>query len=360
MKRLELLDYGRFFAALCVVLFHYTYDGIENGKITSISLNEELSEITKYGYFGVQLFFMISGYVIFYSARNRTASQFAVSRAARLYPLFWFAVLITSFFALAWGGPKMAVTPSQVLANLTMMPRFLGYDLVDGVYWTLALELKFYILVFIFILLGLQHKLETAFLLWPWLIIGSLLAGFDSLPFVGQFYCFFAAGAIFAIIKEKLTVQAVLSLTAAYALCVYDSAIQPAALNNSREYSGLVIALLVTSFFVFFLILNSKWGSNLRLFKSSELGTLTYPLYLIHSHIGYIVISKLATEQNKLLVCSLVFLAAIGVSYFLHKVIEVKYASYFTELFRSTIGKTAGLLQQQSLYLQAAMRKKLL
>lgn len=66
MKRLELLDYSRFFAAIIVVAFHYTFNGINNGKIASIDYMPSVVSITKYGYIGVELFFMVSGYVIFF------------------------------------------------------------------------------------------------------------------------------------------------------------------------------------------------------------------------------------------------------------------------------------------------------
>lgn len=114
MNRLELLDYGRFFAAISVVLFHYTFNGIANGKITSISHTPWLVGVTKYGYLGVEFFFMISGFVIFFSARKKSASNFMVNRATRLYPAYWFAVLFTSLFAVQWGGNLMSVYPAQV------------------------------------------------------------------------------------------------------------------------------------------------------------------------------------------------------------------------------------------------------
>ena len=56
MKRLALLDYGRFFAVIIVVLFHYTFNGIANGKISSISHIPSVIAFTKYGYLGVELF----------------------------------------------------------------------------------------------------------------------------------------------------------------------------------------------------------------------------------------------------------------------------------------------------------------
>ena len=117
MKRLELLDYGRFFAAIVVVLFHYTFNGISNGKITSIAHTQSVIDLTKYGYLGVELFFMISGYVIFFSAKSGSASKFAVGRAVRLYPAYWFAVLFTSVFAFNWGGDLMSVQPRQIVVN---------------------------------------------------------------------------------------------------------------------------------------------------------------------------------------------------------------------------------------------------
>jgi peptidoglycan/LPS O-acetylase OafA/YrhL len=88
MKRIDLLDYARLFAAFCVLALHYTYSGITNGKVTSIGHIDSIIDITKYGYLGVEFFFMISGYVIFFSATNSSASKFIVSRAVRLYPLF--------------------------------------------------------------------------------------------------------------------------------------------------------------------------------------------------------------------------------------------------------------------------------
>lgn len=136
MKRLELLDYGRFIAALGVVFFHYTYDAINKGRITSVTLDIPLGEISKYGYFGVHLFFMISGYVIFFSARNRTASQFLVSRATKLYPLFWIAILFTSTFVILSGG---LVTANQFLSNATMLPRMFGSELIEPLTGRLAL-----------------------------------------------------------------------------------------------------------------------------------------------------------------------------------------------------------------------------
>lgn len=105
-RRVEIVDYYRLFAALSVVAFHYLYNGINNGKVDSIE-HEPIAEIARWGYLGVDLFFVISGYVIIASVDGKDARRFAVGRALRLYPAFWVALIITTLFALVLGGERM-------------------------------------------------------------------------------------------------------------------------------------------------------------------------------------------------------------------------------------------------------------
>lgn len=56
MKRIALLDYGRFFAALAVMASHYFFGGIVNQKISSIDHIDSVANIAKYGYLGVEFF----------------------------------------------------------------------------------------------------------------------------------------------------------------------------------------------------------------------------------------------------------------------------------------------------------------
>ena len=159
MRRIELLDYGRFVATICVGAFHYLFNGIQNGKISSLTHIPALVEFAKYGYLGVEFFFMISGYVIFFSANHKTAGQFLAARAVRLYPAFWAAVIFTTVVAQFWGGMKMSVSFPQAIANLTMFPKLFGYEFVDGVYWTLQYEWMFYFAVCTALIVGIQERL---------------------------------------------------------------------------------------------------------------------------------------------------------------------------------------------------------
>jgi peptidoglycan/LPS O-acetylase OafA/YrhL len=127
--RLRALDGLRLVAALMVCGYHYMgRDGpISQAWGTSPRhVFPSLAGAASYGPLGVQIFFIISGFVICMSGWGRTLRGFAVSRFTRLFPAYWAAVLlITAFFALPWVAYK-AVSPSDLLTNLTMLQQPVG------------------------------------------------------------------------------------------------------------------------------------------------------------------------------------------------------------------------------------------
>jgi len=345
MKRMQLLDYGRFAAAISVVAFHYIFGGIHSGKITSISYMPEAVDIVKYGYLGVEFFFMISGYVIFYSATRRSPADFAVSRAVRLYPAFWVAVIFTSLCSVFWGGSLMSVEVTQVILNLSMLAPYMGVAAVDGVYWTLLYEIQFYALVFILLSLGLRDKLVLLFLLWPMLMLIALYFNHDNIVYLGGYYSYFSAGAVFAILKNQRSYYVYASLITSAALCIMFSTGKVPYLIESRgvNYSEYIIGFIVLCFFTFFYFSNSKYASNINLYGSRVLGGLTYPVYLIHAHFGYMVISRYANEDNKFLIYFITITVVLSVSYFIYAVIEGKFHLLWKSLFDNAIGKPVNL-----------------
>lgn len=346
MKRLDLLDYARFVAAVSVMASHYLFNGIRNGKISSLSPMPDVAGIAKYGYLGVELFFIISGYVIFCTARDKTPGQFAVSRAVRLYPAFWVAMLLTACMAVPWGGSSMGVSLSQVLVNLTMVPGLFGATPVDGVYWTLSLELAFYGLVLLLLLAGLRRHLETCFLLWPAAMLLAALASKASLPFLGGYYAFFAAGALFAILRERTSLPALAGLAACLYLCLAGAVERARDMSeiNGIPYSDITIGIIVTLQFAFFALLNTGWGQAVRLPASRIAGDLTYPLYLVHAHVGYMLLSRFATDQNRWPAMLLVVAAVLAASYAIHMLVEQGLARTWTRLFHAILGRQVDAL----------------
>ena len=347
MRRVELLDYGRFFAALSVIAFHYTSHGIYSGKITSITATPIIVEFSRYGYMGVELFFMISGYVIFYSAKNRNASQFATSRALRLYPSYWFGVLFTSIIVLFWAPELSTVSFKNILANLTMFQYQMGIEDIDGVYWTLAYELLFYSSVLLLLMAGLQKHLEKIITTWPFLMCVAIVLKIDYLPLMGGFFYFFAAGSLFAIVKEKPNLLNKISLAIAYLLClrfgVEDTFSQSDFVDV--ELSGWVAGTIVTFLFLFFYMQNTTIGQNLSLPFSRILGALTYPVYLIHANFGYVIINNFADDQNKFWVLAFTLILVLVISFMMHKIIEVKLGWFWKKLFTASVGRIVGEVQ---------------
>lgn len=171
-KRIESLDALRGIAALAVVLRHYT---------TIFSLDYEVPNNFnfefKYGYLGVELFFLISGFVIFMTIEQvKTSKEFIVKRFVRLYPTYWLSLLITTVTILIFGLPKMHFSIKDFLFNLTMIQDVVNPILqtkhIDGVYWSLAAELLFYgFILLLFQLKWLKHIKIIGFI---WLIISII------------------------------------------------------------------------------------------------------------------------------------------------------------------------------------------
>ena len=135
-SRIDELDALRGIAAILVVIFHCT-------------MLHDAYTFT-YGAAGVELFFIISGFVIFMTLNHvRSAKDFVINRFARLYPIYWFCVLLTFILMLFhnnMGNNTTATSPPyfQLAANMTMMQRYFGIQDLDGPYWSLAVELAFY------------------------------------------------------------------------------------------------------------------------------------------------------------------------------------------------------------------------
>ena len=87
-RRINEIDFLRFVAALSVVLFHYSFRGHAADDL-SVMPYPVLETVARYGYLGVDLFFLISGFVILMTASSGSLKDFVISRAVRLYPAFW-------------------------------------------------------------------------------------------------------------------------------------------------------------------------------------------------------------------------------------------------------------------------------
>src|SRR5262245_46552426 len=114
------------------------------------------------GHFGVELFFIISGFVILMTIeRKKVVREFVTSRVARLMPAFLAALVIATLIRTLWPVPILDTpTLPQFLANLTMAPSLLGQTGMDMPYWTLTYELVFYVGMAMVLALGMLRRVE--------------------------------------------------------------------------------------------------------------------------------------------------------------------------------------------------------
>ena len=166
--RLANLDQLRGIAALSVMIAHLAAmtirDDVSNGRsgIFLDFLQLSSQDYTNFGRIGVIIFFFISGYLIpFCFSGIAPVRSFVIARFFRLYPLFWLSVVLVISVDLLVGEP---VHPLVVLANLTMLPDVFGAPRLLDVYWTLAIEVIFYVGAALLYSAFGQMRLRTAFL----------------------------------------------------------------------------------------------------------------------------------------------------------------------------------------------------
>jgi len=91
------------------------------------------------------------------------ARKFVISRFFRLFPAFWAAIFLTLLVNFYWQG--RAIDWSQVLGNIPMLYSFFNVKPLEGLFWTLEVELVFYFLCLILFLCGWLHKPFILFIL---------------------------------------------------------------------------------------------------------------------------------------------------------------------------------------------------
>jgi len=184
LNRVYALDGMRFFAAMSVVLYHYTFAGYLSSQMTLLNF-KDFGDTFKYGFLGVELFFMISGFVILMTAQNKNIISFVTSRITRLYPAFWVSVTLTALVIVLAGGERYSVDLKQYLINLTMISDIFHVKYIDGVYWTLLMEIKFYLLIGLLVAFSQINNIKRY--LWFWLLL-SLVNYYVELPRIVTFF----------------------------------------------------------------------------------------------------------------------------------------------------------------------------
>ncbi|MET0338438.1 MAG: acyltransferase, partial [Caulobacter sp.] len=214
------IDLLRFAAALSVLVYHLGHRAwappIEEAQIRRMIPDApaypELEPVAWLGWVGVEIFFVISGYVIASSAERASPFAFARSRALRLAPAIWVCSTITLGAVALVTGPDSETL--KLYARTLALPFFPKAPWIDSVYWTLIVELVFYAMIFALLLMDAVRKIG-AFAMTLGMVsstmwfahAGGLLSGFvDSWAAhlsLLRHGCFFAAGVLLWLLIVK-------------------------------------------------------------------------------------------------------------------------------------------------------------
>lgn len=273
---------------MAVVLFHLTTRFAElfhPNPLPTVSVSK--------GFYGVNLFFIISGFVIFMTLEKTSRPlDFVVSRFSRLFPAYWIAIILTFTVTHLLGLPGFLVGPQTALANFLMLHGIFRVPHVDGVYWTLEVELLFYCGMFLLFRLRLLQKVHFALmaLMALRLVYVVLERGWGiELPWT---------------LSRLLILQYIAWFALGIAIYQFANHRHPGAWRWPLATSGCAIITLLVADSAFVGVLAVGLASTVLLAAEGRLGFLhyrlfvwlgaiSYPLYLLHENIGWSVILKL-------------------------------------------------------------------
>ncbi|MFJ2257657.1 acyltransferase family protein [Streptomyces sp. NPDC087844] len=301
VPRLRALDGLRLIAALMVAAYHY---GGRDGEVsgawgTSPQLQfPTLHTWFAYGCLGVQIFFVISGFVICMSGWGRSLRSFFASRVSRLMPAYWAAiVLVTAVFALPVVAYH-AVSPSDALVNLTLMQQPLGADRVLGVCWTLWAEVRFYALFALCVVLPGATRQRVILFCASWTLAAAIAQAAREplldLILMPEYAPFFIGGiGLYLVHRDRRDAYAWGIVLVSwligqhYAVARLWHAPDPQFFSN-RSSTGIILVVTLGFMAVAAVALGLLNRANWPWLTVA--GALTYPFYLVHEHLGWVAI----------------------------------------------------------------------
>jgi len=282
-------------AALLVVLFHLVNFRLPGGEGSGGELLFCGLPVLSYGFAGVDMFFVISGFIMVHITRNfvpnaRSLGAYTFARASRIYPLWWVFAALALAYTFATGGQldTDGSTGAYILRSFALAPQATAPMLEVG--WTLVHEMFFYAAFGLLLLLPKRH-LPSALMLWALALIGvsvvqdapELAASFTDLA-LSPLTMEFLFGASLALLLPTLrfrSAQGLILLATGTAFFVTGMQISPDLLAVDANWAKVVLFGLPCTIMLAGAVMLERTGTRVPR-PAAALGDWSYSLYLSH------------------------------------------------------------------------------
>lgn len=312
-NRIASVDMLRAIAALSVCIFHFS-----NGNPNFLPTHYWLKEIGSVGWAGVQIFFVISGFIIPYSLfqSNYKYSDykfFLLKRLARIEPPYFFAIVVCialnyiTTLSPYFKGEPFKIDFVNIAFHIGYLNAFFNQDWINPAFWTLAIEFQFYIIIAALFPLLVHSKVWLRFIVLALFLTSSLFIKNGGLIFV--FIPYFVLGVLIFYEKTNfLSIKYCLILSVFILALIY--------------YLNGIVPCAFATFACLSLLFINHYSNKYLLF----IGTISYSIYLIHVPIGGRIINLsmnfIKSNEGKSMVLLVAMIIVILISYVFYRVIE--------------------------------------
>jgi peptidoglycan/LPS O-acetylase OafA/YrhL len=321
-RRIPLLDSFRFLAIISVMLFHYTWRWtLPYAEGNFYPFGGFYKGTFQYGEKGVQFFFIISGFVISYTLDSTDhLSAFFKNRLIRLLPpmIVWSVITYLTFTVL---DQPVAIESSHQLRNFLPSLTFINpkiwtlvfpnmpMDWLDGSYWTLWVEIQFYLVAGLVFFMNKGKFLRNILMVTLVLVFAAYIPTHFSTPgiidrlsprlasivsssmyinrlfLLGFYICYFTLGVVFHHLYARKSIKLV-SFEGISIIAIFCYQLYACVTNPVRIIFLVMIALFVL------MIYKDAWLRFLEAPTITRIGAISYSVYLSHQNIGVLLMHK--------------------------------------------------------------------